>query len=109
MTNPTHCDQEMRLMKDFFTKRPLFWRCEVCLAHMPNKKCAECDNIVNIVRGEDLGSGLKMSLDEAPRLCKSCMLKGWISDPREVAEAIANDPELSHGVGIVSPIQPEAH
>lgn len=39
-------------------------------------------------------------------LCDACKADGWTSDFKEVSEAIANDPLLSKGIDIVSPIQP---
>ncbi len=40
-------------------------------------------------------------------MCDSCRDFGWITDPMEVAEAIANDPLLKDKIGIVAPLQPE--
>lgn len=40
-------------------------------------------------------------------VCDGCKAFGWTVDPKEIAEAVANDPELSKYVDIISPIQPE--
>jgi hypothetical protein len=40
-------------------------------------------------------------------ICKRCRAENWITDPTEIAFAIANDSELSDAVRIQSPIQPD--
>lgn len=40
-------------------------------------------------------------------VCKSCKEAGWITDAKEIANAIVNDPLLAGKVQIASPVQPE--
>lgn len=43
--------------------------------------------------------------NNANAICDNCAADGWIGG-QEAVNAIANDPELSKAVGIVSPLQP---
>ena len=42
-------------------------------------------------------------------MCDGCKAFGWTTDPSEIAAAIAEDPELSKMINIVSPIQLDDH
>lgn len=42
-------------------------------------------------------------------VCDGCKAFGWTTDPSEIAAAIAEDPELSKMINIVSPIQLDDH
>jgi hypothetical protein len=45
--------------------------------------------------------------NNADGVCDGCKAFGWTTDPKEIAEAIANDPDFAGRIDIVSPIQPE--
>lgn len=68
------------------------------LTFMPTvkPKCSECDNEADAPKEQQSASY---------PLCASCLSKNWITEPIEIAQAIANDPELSKEVNIISPIQ----
>jgi hypothetical protein len=71
--------------------------------------CIECGKLVDVKAGEEIQTNIgTMRLgSEKPNLCRRCFSEGWSDDSQEVAEGIADDPELSRGVSRVSPIQPE--
>lgn len=68
--------------------------------------CKECDQLVDLRAGDEIGPGIGRLADDYGdvELCRACFSIGW--GPITPSD-IANDPELSRLIGIVSPIQPK--
>lgn len=73
------------------------------------KNCEECGDPVDLKAGDEIVTNVgAMKLgDEEPNMCRACLSTGWSDEPKEVAEGIRNDPELSGKVERLSPIKPE--
>lgn len=79
---------------EYFIKRPIVIKCEECgLVSTPKFQMELQKDKVDEY----------MYSDGCLTLCDECMNKGWTSDPKEVYDAIRNDPKLSKIVDVQSP------
>jgi hypothetical protein len=61
-----------------------------------NHNCIECGNIAD--------APIEQQSENYP-ICKNCLSKGWITDPKEVYNELWNDPELRELVRFESPFK----